>query len=176
MRRRLLAFARAARGTAVIEFTIVVPIMMLLVAAIAEFGLILNVYNQTNRLATQYAIAWGECSDGTNQNCRTELPSYTSASTIGNVAPRLAPASVVLQMYEVTMAGAVPTVTYAYPSGTLPSPDQAVAARAILTDTQVGVIVTVAYTHTLLFDRLMSPFLSGRLKPSYTVVQLKGGG
>ena len=174
MRTPLAAFARSARGTAVIEFTIAVPIMMLLVAAIAEFGLILNVYNQTNRLATQYAIAWAACSDDNVQACKGELPSYASPSTIGNVAPRLTPGNVVLQMVEVTMTGAVPTPTYAYPTGSALSSDQVAAAQATLADRQVGVVVTVAYTHTLLFERLMSPFLADRLRPTHTVVQLKG--
>ena len=148
----LAAFARSARGTAVIEFTLVVPIMMVLVAAIAEFGLILDVYNQTDRLATQYAIAWAACSDDGVQACKGELPTYASPSTIGNVAPRLTPANVVLQMHEVSMAGAVPASIYAYPTGSAPSPDQVAAARSVLSDKQVGVIVTVAYTHTLLFQ------------------------
>jgi len=49
--------ARSERGTAVVEFALVAPLLFLLVFGIIEFGRILNAYNQLTQLAGQGARA-----------------------------------------------------------------------------------------------------------------------
>jgi Flp pilus assembly protein TadG len=54
---RLRAFRRDQRGTAVVEFALVAPILFLLVFGILDFGRALNYYNQMTQLAGQGARA-----------------------------------------------------------------------------------------------------------------------
>jgi Flp pilus assembly protein TadG len=49
--------ARSERGTAVVEFALVAPLLFLLVFGIIEFGRVLNAYNQVTQLAGQGARA-----------------------------------------------------------------------------------------------------------------------
>jgi Flp pilus assembly protein TadG len=49
--------ARSERGTAVVEFALIAPLLFLLVFGIIEFGRILNAYNQLTQLAGQGARA-----------------------------------------------------------------------------------------------------------------------
>jgi Flp pilus assembly protein TadG len=51
------AFRRDQRGTAVVEFALVAPILFLLVFGILDFGRALNYYNQLTQLAGQGARA-----------------------------------------------------------------------------------------------------------------------
>jgi Flp pilus assembly protein TadG len=57
--RRLRAFRRDRRGIAAVEFAIIVPIMMLIMVALIDFGLVLYVrfgLNETVSAAANYAI------------------------------------------------------------------------------------------------------------------------
>ena len=168
------AFIRSTRGNAALEFALVVPVMLLLGAGIVEFGLAFHVYNQTNRLATQYALVWSDCQDKV-VNCQTEMNSYATDAAKTNVAPQLTPSGITLRMYQVTMVGVVPTVIYANPGGTTPDLNEIAAALKTIPNGQTGVIVTATYGHSLMFfPDIMGAFLSGsNLTPSYTVAQLK---
>lgn len=171
------AFSRwlcATDGTAAVEFALVAPLLLLLAGATVEFGSIFKVYNATDRLAAQYAISWADCSDYPTGTCLTELASYTASATVANVAPQLVPANLTLQMFQVQMSGTTPVVVYAYPTGTTLTAAQTSAAQGVLQSGQSGVLVTATYQHSLnLFSVLMSSYLSSKLRPSYTVVQLK---
>ena len=149
--------------------------MILLAAGIVVFGLAYHVFNQTNRLASLYASVWSDCQDNTATACRTEMSTYAATLTMGNIAPQLASANVARQMFQVTMSGGNPTVVFAYPTGATPSADEITAVRATVADGQAGVIVTVRYTHTIVFfPQVMSDYFGGRvLQPTYTVTQLK---
>ena len=165
---------RSAGGNAAVEFAIIVPVMLLLAAGIVETGLVFKVYNSTNRLATQYAIAWSDCSDRPTGTCLTELSNYTAPATVANFVPLLAPQEVTLQMFQVRMVNTTPTVVHAYPAGTALNAAQETAIRAILHSGQDGVVVTTHYRHTLrFFGRVAGPFLDGYLQPTYTIAQLK---
>ena len=48
--RALSSLIRSKRGSAAIEFALVVPVMLAFAAAIVEFGLIFKIYNGTNRM------------------------------------------------------------------------------------------------------------------------------
>jgi Flp pilus assembly protein TadG len=48
---------RSERGTAVVEFALIAPLLFLLVFGIIEFGRVLNAYNQLTQLAGQGARA-----------------------------------------------------------------------------------------------------------------------
>lgn len=50
-RGRLRAFRREERGTAVVEFALVAPILFILAFGILDFGRVLNYYNQESQLA-----------------------------------------------------------------------------------------------------------------------------
>src|SRR5262249_6208093 len=49
--------ARSERGTAIVEFALIAPLLFLLVFGIIEFGRVLNAYNQLTQLAGQGARA-----------------------------------------------------------------------------------------------------------------------
>jgi len=156
------------------EFALILPIIVLMFAAIVEFGAIFQVYAAVNRVATQFAIAWADCSDSPAGTCQTELNTYTAASTIANFAPQLTASKLTLTMFEVTMSGTTPTIVYAYPSAATLNAGQTLAAQASFSSGQTGVVVTASYTHTLqFFSTLMTPFLGANLTPTYTVAQLK---
>lgn len=54
---RTRRLVRSERGTAVVEFALVAPLLFLIVFGIIEFGRILNAYNQLTQLAGQGARA-----------------------------------------------------------------------------------------------------------------------
>jgi TadE-like protein len=54
---RALRLARSERGTAVVEFALVAPLLFLLVFGILDFGRALNYYNQLTQLSGQGARA-----------------------------------------------------------------------------------------------------------------------
>jgi Flp pilus assembly protein TadG len=175
MRALVKKFWLASSATAAIEFAFIVPLMLVLFAGVIEVGRAYQVYNATNRLATQYAIAWADCSDSPVGTCNSELGYFNSASSIANIAPQLHANLLSLTMFQVTMSGSTPNVIYASPSGATPSASQNSAAAAVLTNGQSGIIVTATYNHTLaFFQTLMSPALSSYLTASFTAVQLKG--
>jgi len=174
MRRALARIWSSRRGTALTEFAIILPVVIFMFAGIIEFGRIFQVYAALNRLATQYSIAWADCSDDPAGTCDTELGEYTSSYTIANFAPQLNAGSLTLTMFQVQMSGSTPTVVYAYPSGATLTAAQTSAASSTFASGQTGVIVTASYTHSLIFfNQLMTPLLGGVLNPTYTVVQLK---
>ena len=66
-RERFVALRRDQRGQALVEFALVVPILLLLVIGIFDFGQALNYYNQESQLVGQgaRAAAVNRCPDGT---------------------------------------------------------------------------------------------------------------
>jgi hypothetical protein len=73
-----------------------------------------------NRLATQYAFVWADCSDSPVGTCLTELGNYTPSASLANIAPQLTPANIGLRMFQVMVAGSNANVVYAYPTGQTP--------------------------------------------------------
>jgi Flp pilus assembly protein TadG len=174
MGNRLRSFFRSRHATAAVEFALIVPVFILMAAGITEFGRYFCVSDAANRLATQYANVWSDCSDVPAGTCNTELSTLTASATIQNFAPQLVASQASISMFQITMSGSAPTVVYSYPSGGSLSAAQTTAATSTFTNGQSGVIVTVGYTHTLaFFPELMSPFLGSLLNISYTVAQLK---
>jgi Flp pilus assembly protein TadG len=169
-----MRFLRSDRASAAVEFALISPIVLLMLAGVVETGRFLQVYDAVNRLANQYAIAWADCSDQPAGTCSTELNSYTSAFTIANFAPELTESNVTLSMFEVTMSGSTPTIVYAYPSNATMSATQISAAQTAFSAGQIGVVVTASYQHSLIFfSHQMTPYLGSYLSPSYTTAQLK---
>jgi Flp pilus assembly protein TadG len=173
----LRRFARATHANAATEFALVLPVMLTFAAGATEFGRAYQVYDASNKLATQYAIAFADCSDNPAGTCGTEAAMLAASNSIANVAPQLIVANTSLQLFEVQMSGTTPTVVYAagYPS--TPSgltAAQSAAASAAFSSGQTGVVVTVSYVHSLVyFPALMAPLLGGNLNPTYTITQLK---
>jgi Flp pilus assembly protein TadG len=166
-------FIVARRGAAAVEFAFIGPVMILMAGGVYECGGIFQSLTAANRLASQYAIAWADCSDSPVGSCNTELGLYDSASAIQNLAPQLTGA-VTLQMYQVAKSGTTLTVTYAYPSSAGLNTAQTAAANAVLASGQSGVVVTVNYTYTLsIFSGVLSGMLPASIPMSYTVAQLK---
>jgi Flp pilus assembly protein TadG len=66
-RSRLAALRSDQRGQALVEFALVLPILLLLVIGIFDFGQALNYYNQESQLVGQgaRAAAVSRCPDGT---------------------------------------------------------------------------------------------------------------
>jgi Flp pilus assembly protein TadG len=167
-------FRRHDRGIAAIEFAIIAPVVIFLAAATLEFGAYYRALDGVNKLASQYAISWSDCSDDASASCGTEGTSYTSGSLATNLAPSLVAASVSVRLFQVRIeSGSVKTV-YARPTGIALDANERAALLDRLEDGDAGVVVTVAYTHTLQFfaDMLTStlgPYLSMKAR----VVQLK---
>ena len=175
MRERLLHFIHSRSATAAIEFAFIVPILLMMMAGVVEFGRLIQVYNATNRVATQIAIVYADCSDNPVGTCGTEANSYMTSQFISNIVPQLTVSSLSFKVFQVSMSGTTPTVVYSAPSGATLNAAQTAAAQAALSSGQAGVIVTATYTHTLqFFQTLMNPYLANALTPSYTVAQLKG--
>jgi len=166
-------FIASRRGVAAVEFAFIAPVMILMAAGVYECGGIFQSLTAANRLASQYAIAWADCSDSPVGTCNTELGLYDTASAIQNVAPQLT-GPVTLQMYQVAKTGTSLTVTYAYPNGATLSATQTAAANAVLASGQSGVVATVNYSYTLsIFSGVLSGMLPASIPMSYTVAQLK---
>ena len=175
MRERLLSFIRSCSATAAIEFAFIAPVLIMMMASVVECGRLFQVYNATNRVATQIAIVYADCSDNPTGTCGTEASSYMTSQFISNIVPQLTVSSLSFQVFQVLMSGTTATVVYCAPSGATLSASQTSAAQATLSNGQSGVIVTATYSHTLqFFSTLMGPYLDSVLTPSYTVVQLKG--
>jgi Flp pilus assembly protein TadG len=167
-------YFRSKRGSALIEFAFLAPALILLIGGIVEFGRIFYAYKAVNRLATQYAVSWADCYDSPAGTCLTEISLYTSSYSLQNLAPLLNTANVSIEMIQVSMNGTTPSVTYAYPSGSTLTTSQTSLAQLTFKSGQSGVIVTVTYTHTLVyFLKIMKSFLGSYLTPSCTALQLK---
>jgi Flp pilus assembly protein TadG len=170
----LRRFVRARDGSAAVEFAIVVPIMIAMAAGAFELGRAFQVYDASNRLATQYAFTWADCSDSPVGTCLTELTNYTASSSLANIAPQLITNNIGLRMFQVTVAGSNVNVVYAYPSGQTPTAAEQTAATSTLANGQTGVIVSINYVHSLIaFATLMSPLIGPSYTFTFTVVQLK---
>jgi Flp pilus assembly protein TadG len=175
MREPLLHFIRSRSATAAIEFAFIVPILVMMMAGVVECGRLFQVYNATNRLATQYAIVYADCSDNPVGTCSTELSALGSTTTFANIVPQLQTSLLSVSIFQVSMSGTTPTIVYAYPTGATLSAGQLAAAQGALASGQAGVVVTATYNHTLqFFQTLMNAYLASALTASYTVVQLKG--
>jgi Flp pilus assembly protein TadG len=156
-----------------VEFALIAPVLLVMSAGVYELGRAFQSLSAANKLASQYAIAWADCSDLPTGTCSTELGIYDTASAIKNLAPQLTN-TVTLQMFQVSMSGTTPTVTYSYPAASSLSGAQTAAASSTLSSGQKGVIVTVSYTHTLdIFSGVLSGIVPASIPMSYTVVQLK---
>lgn len=171
----LRRFAGSRSGSSAIEFSIILPVMLLMIAGVVEVGRLFQVYNATDRLATQYAIVFADCSDQPIGTCSAEMTQLGATATVSNVVPQLQSGLLSLSIFQVSMSGTAPSIVYSFPSSASLSTAQVAAAQAILSDGQSGVVVTATYNHSLqFFQNLMSPYLSSVLTPSYTAVQLKG--
>jgi Flp pilus assembly protein TadG len=170
------------RSVAAVEFAIILPVMMLMVTGIIEFGAILQVYKATNRLATQYALSWADCYNTGTVTCQTELTTYTNATTISNLAPQLTIGNLLLTMVQFTVNNGTPSIVN---SGGYPSANagQIATATSIATtaftstatanEPQTIVVVVAQYNHTLrYFPTFMSTFLGNALTTNYAVSQL----
>lgn len=174
MTRGLRKLWASRNATAAVEFALVLPIIVFMFGATIEFGRIFQVYAATNRLASQFAIAWADCSDYPAGACQTELTAYSASYSIANIAPQLDPTKLTLTMFEVTMSGTTPTIVYSYPASATLTAAEKSAAQANFGTSGTGVIVYVSYAHTLdFFNNLMTPVLGSYLTPSYTIAQLK---
>jgi Flp pilus assembly protein TadG len=174
MRRLIASFIGAKAATSAIEFAMLVPLLLVMIAGTVEFGRAFQVYNTTNRLATQYAIAWSDCSDIPVGSCNAELTSFGSGNLSANLVPQLQASALSMRMFQITMVGTNATVTYAFPAGSTLTAAETSAAQGVLTNGQSGVVVTATYAHTLqYFSALMSPFLASAFTVSFTATQLK---
>lgn len=179
MRRRFVRkLGRCRQGASAVEFALIAPVLLLLTAGIVELGAALSVYRATNLLATQYAIAWADCKDDPAGTCSTELATYTSASSVTNVAPKLKSSQLTLRMFQVSMAstGSPPAVTktYSYPSSATLTATETSAAQSAFPAGQSGVIVSVSYTHQpMFFSQMSGTWLASTMTAAYLVTQLK---
>ena len=173
MRRGPLAFSRARSATSAVEFAIMLPVLLLLLASTVEIGRLAVAYESVNRLATRYAISWADCSDTVVGVCATELALYVTPAAVQNMAPQIA-SSVTLRMMEVQMSGASATVVYAYPAAATPTATELTLAQNVIGSGNTGIIVTTSYTYApQFFTSIVKPFLGSGRAISYTIAQRK---
>ncbi|HUO23941.1 MAG TPA: TadE family protein [Caulobacteraceae bacterium] len=157
-----------------VEFAIIAPMMIVILAGIYEIGHAFQAMTAANALASQYAISWADCQDNPTGTCLTEMGLYTPTDSIANLEPQLTASSVNVEMFQVSMTGTTPVVTYAYPLATPLTASQITAAQTSLQNGQTGVIVTVNYTYTVsIFPSAIGNLIPTSIPMSYTVVQLK---
>ena len=173
--RQLSGFRRSTSATAAIEFAFIAPVLLTMLAAVVEVCRLFQVYNATNRLATQYAITWSDCSDQPAGACNTELSSFSSSALSANLVPQLQASALTLRMYQVDMNGSTPTVTYAYPAGaTLTAAEISAATGNSDQWPSRGCRDCDVCAYVAVLSVLMSPYLASALTATYTAVQLKG--
>lgn len=187
MKKLLKRWVHDHQAVAALEFALISPVLLLLIAGVVEFGRAFQVYEAVNQLTSQYAIAFADCNDY-GDPCSTELATYTNANAVKNIFPQLVYSNLSLQVFQVLMNTSTPyAVSVTYPSGGTLTSAQTTAVQTALTAAAqsalayennqpsiCGVIVTASYTHSLAyFPTLMTPLLGSYLTPSSTVVQLK---
>jgi len=171
---RIWNFWSLNRGSAAVEFAMIAPILLTLLAGIVEGGHVIQTYKSVNALATQYALVWADCSDEPAGTCLTELNTLSASNTIANSFPTLTASALTLQAFQVQMSGANPTIIYVYPLGSTLSPTQVTAASNAIQAGQSGVLVSLTYNDPLdFFPTIMNTFFGAYLTPSFTVVQQK---
>jgi Flp pilus assembly protein TadG len=174
MKRPRSGILGSTSGTAAIEFALIAPLMVLLFAGVVEIGRIYQVYNAINRLTSQVAIVYADCSDRPTGTCQTEAANYITSQFVNNVVPQISVSALSFRVYQVAMVGTTPTVVYSAPTGSTLSASQISAAQAVVPNGQSGIVVSASYTHTLqFFPTAMSAYLSSALTAAYTTVQLK---
>jgi len=167
-------FLRQTDAVAAIEFAIIAPIVVVLLGAMLEFGMYFQVYSAVNRLASQYAISWSDCSDSPAGTCLTEAGNYTTSAAVRNLSPVLTSADVTVRLLQVRLTGSTIAVTYSSPSGATPTAAETAAINNKLTGGDAGVVATVTYVHHLVFfASIVSPWLGNKLTSTGRVVQLK---
>jgi Flp pilus assembly protein TadG len=174
MRRALRRFRQARRATAAVEFAIIIPIILSFMAGTVECGRAFQAYRAVNQLASRYASTWADCSDSPAGTCNTQLATYSSAAAIKNLVPQLTQANIAVRMMQFQIVSGAASVTYATPAGaTLTAGELAIAKTAVAAG-QTGVVVTVTYTHDLIFfQSLMAPVLGASRTFTFTVAQDK---
>jgi hypothetical protein len=90
---------RGQAGTAAVEFAIIVPVMIGIRGGGFELGRAFQSYNAANRLATQYAFVWADCSDSPAGTCLTELGTYTPSAALANIVTQITTANIGLRMF-----------------------------------------------------------------------------
>jgi Flp pilus assembly protein TadG len=167
------------RATSALEFAIIAPVMLLLGGGIVEVGALLRAYASVHRVAMQYALSWADCPEGVIglAGCASELTSYTSLSSIANLAPALTPAKLDLEMVEFTMSVLnLPTVVLSNPGAALATTLSSLTAslQSVVPAGSSGVVVKVSYPYSLMFfSTLMAPVIGSTFTISYSVTQLK---
>jgi hypothetical protein len=92
-----------------------------------------------------------------------------------NIVPQLTN-TINLRMMLVTRSGSTATVQngISTPTGATPTADELAIAQTVIPPNQNGVIVTVSYTHTLVFfQKLMAPLLGASRTFSFTIAQYR---
>ncbi len=173
------------RATSAMEFAFILPVMMILIGGMVEFGRWFQAYDGVNRLANRYASVYSDCNDNPSnlpvspQACNVELALYWPTAALANIAPQLSNGTASVRLFQVkySTAGAA-TVMYSYPAGATLTAAEASAGSATIPASyaqETGVIVSVQYT----FAAAFFPQLFQQLAPNgivniqYTVAQRK---
>lgn len=119
-RGRLRAFRRDERGTALVEFALIAPLLFLLLFGIIDFGRALDYYNQVTQLAGQgaRAAAVNRNPDGTGITSGSSLQSQLVNNYTAQ--PQLKAGETVCITHVPTVSGDYVQVKVSYPFQFLP--------------------------------------------------------
>jgi Flp pilus assembly protein TadG len=124
-------FRRSTTASAAVEFAFIFPIMLSMFAGVVEVGKLFQVYDATNRLASQYAIVYADCLQA--GTCSSEPALLGTTAAIANIVPQLQTSQLSLSIFQVSMSGTTPVVVYSFPSGATLTASQTAAASLLRT-------------------------------------------
>lgn len=181
MRALSSSFRRDRRGSSVMEFALLAPLLLLFTGGLVELAGAYQKYIAVNRLAARYAISWADCGDAF---CGAELLLYASGFSEQNISPQLSPASAIcLRMFRIRYdqsQNATVLNFYVSPAcpntSTTPSSSEFAATKSLIVNfagNPTAVVVFVSYTYNpLFFSAIVRPFIGNNLIFSSMVAQL----
>ncbi len=150
---------RDQRGVAAVEFSFLLPIILLLLAGAFEVGRAVQIRRAVEMLATQAALVLADCPDQTGAACSSEAAQISQAAT--HLAPLMQAERFVMSSGEFRRNGSA--ITAVRLSGLALSDVEAIVLDRFR-DGQHGVVVKARYRHEpLVFGAIATGFLGDML-------------
>jgi Flp pilus assembly pilin Flp len=161
-------FGTDARGVAAVEFTFVLPLILLLLAGSFEVGRAVQVNRAVHMLSAQIALVAADCVSPTAGACAAEPATIAAAAS--HLTPVLDSARLNVTSAQFTRNGGL--INALHLNG-LTIADFSATALTRFRDGQTGIVVRVSYRHApLIFPSLADSFMGSALSFEVTAVGL----